>query len=117
MNNAALSIVSRFFILMFIFERERDSVSGGGAETEWETQNPKQAPRSQHRVRAEPDAGLELTNRDIVTGAEIKGQMLNQLSQEFLANVATSPATLCGQPKQEDYKLSIMGDGRWGLFT
>ena len=29
---------------------------------------------------AEPDVGLELTNRELVTGAEIKSRMLNLLS-------------------------------------
>ena len=38
-------------------------------------QNPKQALHG-----AEPDAGLELTNREIMTRAEIKSQTLNQLS-------------------------------------
>ena len=54
-----------FFFLMFIFifETERDSLSKGGAERE--TQNPKQAPGSERS--AEPDAGLELTNGELMT--------------------------------------------------
>ena len=49
---------------MFIFER----ASGGGAEREREAQNPKQAPDSRLRaVSTEPDAGLEPTDREIVT--------------------------------------------------
>ena len=32
---------------MFIFKRERQSMNGHGAETEKETQNPKQAPGSE----------------------------------------------------------------------
>ena len=35
---------------MFIFERERESVSGGGTKREGETQDPKQAPGCQHRA-------------------------------------------------------------------
>ena len=47
-------------------------MNGGGSERERETQNPKQAPESEtgSRVQAvstEPDAGLELTNHEIVT--------------------------------------------------
>ena len=49
-------------------ERERPSVSGGGAERERETQNPQQAPGSElQAVSTEPDAGLELTNCEIMT--------------------------------------------------
>ena len=40
---------------------ERDSAQAGEGQRERETQNLKQAPGS------EPDAGLELTNREIVT--------------------------------------------------
>ena len=32
---------------MFIFERERESVSGGKGQRDGETQNPKQAPGSE----------------------------------------------------------------------
>ena len=39
-------------------------------------ENPKQAPH----VSPEPDAGLVLTNHEIMPGAEIKSWMLNQLS-------------------------------------
>ena len=43
-------------------------MNGGGSERE--TQNPKQAPGSE-RVSTEPDAGLELTDREIMTRAEV----------------------------------------------
>ena len=49
---------------MFIFERERQSASRGGTErgdTESEPGSRLQA------VSAEPDAGLELMNREIMT--------------------------------------------------
>ena len=50
---------------MFIFERDRQCASGGGAERQ--RQNPKPAPGSELGVvRTEPDAGLKLTNREIV---------------------------------------------------
>ena len=43
--------------------RETKNEEGRGRERE--TQNPKQAPSSE--VSAEPDVGLELTNREIMT--------------------------------------------------
>ena len=51
---------------MFIFkrERERESMSKGGAERESKTENLKQALCCES---AEPDAGLELINLEIVT--------------------------------------------------
>ena len=45
----------------------RDRVGEGQREKERE--HPKQAP---HAVSTEPDTGLELTNREIMTGAEIE---------------------------------------------
>ena len=55
---------------MFIFEREteRPSVSRGGTERE-ETENLKQAPS--WAGSTEPDVGLELTNYEIMTWAEV----------------------------------------------
>ena len=61
---------STFFFLMFIFET--DSVSRRGAERE----NPTRAPA----ISAEPDAGAELTNHEIMTRAEIKSRTLNRVS-------------------------------------
>ena len=52
-----------FFIIYFL--RERDSMSRGGAEREGDAE-----PEAGSRLRAvstEPDAGLELTNSEIVT--------------------------------------------------
>ena len=48
--------------LMFIFERDR--ACAGEGQRERETQNPKQAP-GLRAVSTEPDAGLELMNREI----------------------------------------------------
>ena len=50
-------------------DRERQShEQGRGRERERETQSPKQAPGSRLRaVGTEPDAGLELTNHEIMT--------------------------------------------------
>ena len=54
-------------MFLFIFERER--TSKGWAEREGDTE-----PKADPRLRAastEPDAGLELTNCEIVTQAEV----------------------------------------------
>ena len=56
---------------MFIFERERErergrqSVSGGGAERDGDIGS--EAGSRLRAVSTEPDAGLELANREIVT--------------------------------------------------
>ena len=51
--------------LMFIFERERQSVSRGGAEREGDTES--EAGSRLHAVSTEPNEGLELTNHEITT--------------------------------------------------
>ena len=58
-----------FFNVLFIFEREREREPGRGREGE--TQNPKQTPGSLWAVGTQPDAGLELTNCEIMTWAEV----------------------------------------------
>ena len=50
---------------MFIIERQRKSTSWGGAEREGDTES-EAGPRL-GAVSTEPDAGLELTNREIMT--------------------------------------------------
>ena len=49
---------------MFIFERERQSVSRGGAEREGDTES--EAGSRLRAVSTEPDTGLELINLTIV---------------------------------------------------
>ena len=50
---------------VFIFEGERQSMSGGGAEREGDTES--KAGSRLRAVSTEPDAGLELTDREIMT--------------------------------------------------
>ena len=50
----------------FIFERDRDRARVGERQRERETQNLKQTPGSE-LVCTEPDAGLKLTNHEIMT--------------------------------------------------
>ena len=53
---------------MFIFERERRSVSGAEAEREGDTES--KAGSRPCSVSTEPDTGLKLTNREIMTWAK-----------------------------------------------
>ena len=53
-----------FFFLGVYFVRERESMSRGGAETERERER---IPSRLYAVRAEPDTGRKLTNREIMT--------------------------------------------------
>ena len=55
------------YLFMFIYfgERQRKNVSGGGAEREGDTES--EAGSRLRAVSKEPDAGLELKNREIMT--------------------------------------------------
>ena len=58
-----------FLVFIYFWERQRHNVSGVGAEREGGTK-----PEAGSRLRAfsmEPDAGLEPTNREIMTWAEV----------------------------------------------
>ena len=58
-----LFVFSTFFI--YFWDRERQSMNGGGAEREGDTES-----ETGSRLRAispEPEAGLELADREIVT--------------------------------------------------
>ena len=52
-------------ILMFSFEGERQSASGGRAEREGDAESG--AGSRLRAISTEPDAGLELTDREIMT--------------------------------------------------
>ena len=57
-----------FNVYLFLGGRERQSMSGGGAERVGDTESAKQAPGPRLRaVSAGPDVGLELTNCEIMT--------------------------------------------------
>ena len=55
---------------MFIFERERQSMSGGGAERETHTES--EAGSRLWAVSMEPDMGLEIMNCEVMTWAEVR---------------------------------------------
>ena len=64
-------------MFIFIFERQRDSMSRRGAEREGDT-----GPEAGSMVRAvstEPDLGLKPTNREIIP--EPVGRLTNQATQ------------------------------------
>ena len=63
---------------MFIFEMKRDRVWAGNGARERGRQNLKQAPGSE--LSAEPDMGLELTNHEIMTWAEV-GHLIDWATQ------------------------------------
>ena len=59
-----------FYFLMFIFERESKHMSRGGAERAGDTES--EAGSRLWLISTEPDAGLELANREIMTWAEVR---------------------------------------------
>ena len=66
-----------FNVYLFLGKRERQSMSGAGAEREGDTES--EAGSRLWAVSTEPDAGLKLTDREILTWAKVG--MLNRLSQ------------------------------------
>ena len=61
------SSLKNFFVSIYSFlrDRERQRVSGGGAEREGDTES-ETAPRLR-AISTEPNMGLELTNHEIMT--------------------------------------------------
>ena len=61
------SLLFEFFFPTFIYfwDRERQSMNGGGAEREGDTES--ETGSRLWAISPEPDAGLELTDREIVT--------------------------------------------------
>ena len=59
--------LKKFFFSVFIYfwDRERQSMNGGGAEREGDTES--ETGSRLWAISPEPDAGLELTDREIVT--------------------------------------------------
>ena len=58
-------------VLFYFWGRERQSMSRGGAERDGDTES--EAGSSLWAISTEPDAGLELTDRETVTWAEADG--------------------------------------------
>ena len=74
-----------FFFLMFIYfwDRERQSMNGGGAKREGDTES--EAGSRLRAISPGPDAGLELTDREIVTWAEV-GRLTDWATQAPLSS-------------------------------
>ena len=58
-----------FSTFIYFWDRERQSMNGGGAEREGGTES--EAGSRLQAVSTEPDAGLELTTCEIMTSGEI----------------------------------------------
>ena len=69
---------------MFISETERESMNGGGAEKEGDTE--PEASSRLWAVSTEPDTGLKITNHEIMTWAEVglSTNWATQAPHEFL---------------------------------
>ena len=57
-------------MFIYFWDRERQSMNGGGAEREGDTQS--EAGSRLWAISPEPHAGLELTDREIMTWAEVR---------------------------------------------
>ena len=58
-----------FNVFIYFWDRERQSMKGGGSEREGDTES--EAGSRLRAVSPEPDSGLELTDREIMTWAEV----------------------------------------------
>ena len=67
---------------MFIYFWDRESMNRGGAEREGDTES--EAGSRLWAISPEPDSGLELVNREIVTWAEV-GRSTDRAPQAPLA--------------------------------
>ena len=81
-DSLARFLKKNFFLHLFIFDRERQSTSGGGAEREGDRES--KAGSRLRAVSTEPDAGLEPTNCEIVTWAKVR-RLTNLATQVPLA--------------------------------
>ena len=68
-KNCYLNSLKKNFFNVYLFLRETQSVSGGEAERKGDTES--EAGSRLRAVSTEPDAELELTNREIMTLAEV----------------------------------------------
>ena len=80
-------------MFIYFWDRERHSMSREGAEREGDTES--QAGSRLWAVSTEPDAGLELTDREIMTWAEvgystdwaIQASLSNSISKDFVLHI------------------------------
>ena len=67
-----------YFFKVYFWDRERQSMNRAGAEREGDTES--ETGSRLWAVSTEPDAGLELTDREIVTWAEV-GRLTHRATQ------------------------------------
>ena len=66
-GNMSIQVLCPFFFFFFFFwDRDRQCTNGGGAEREEDTES-ETGSGLLRAISPEPDAGLELTDREIVT--------------------------------------------------
>ena len=69
-------------MFIYFWDRGRESTSGGGAEREGDTES--ETSSRLWAVSTEPDAGLELTDREIMTWSEV-GRLTDWATQAPLS--------------------------------
>ena len=72
-----------FLTFIYFWDRERQSMNGGGAERVGDTES--EAGSRLRAVITEPDVGLKLTDREIMTWAEV-GRLTDWATQAPLVN-------------------------------
>ena len=99
-----------FFLIKFIFKREREWGRGRERERERERES-ERAPNRLHTGSSEPDVGLELMNHEILTWAETKSRPPNWLSHSGAPETQVFYWTHCMLDKIE----ILLGrkKGRW----
>ena len=65
-------------MFIYFWDRERQSMNGGGSQREGDTES--EAGSKLWAVSTEPDVGLEPTDREIMTWAEV-GHLTDQATQ------------------------------------
>ena len=84
-------VILYFYVCLFL--REREHTSGRGAEREGDTES--KAGYRLWAVSAEPSVGLEPTNYEIMTGAEV-GRLTDWATQVHQEVMLYSSAVKCG---------------------
>ena len=95
---------------IYFWDRERQSMNGGGAEREGDTES--EAGSRLWAISPEPYTGLELTDREIVTWAEVghSTDWATQAPLEFLSLLNYLMGTCYYYPPFQDTKLrSLFG--------
>ena len=117
-----------FSMFIYLWDRERQSLNGGGSETEGDTES--ETGSRLWAVSTEPDAGLELADLEIMTRAEVRRLtdwatqappllcLFNHLSLRFLLYRWEKG---CGVNQMSDFlqslKIYLFKDMFWMIFN